>query len=736
MDERPPRVPVTTASEATATLTPEAMMLRIQDSLAGQLDISQIWAQILAGAQHPLAQPVQHALPQALQLPAQTTLPNDGADMLVLLQQQMNTAQQQLAALAAFPTYNPTTPDSVLPPSTSKINGSTGQSGTVRSSSLETMSRDERIEYEDLEQFAALFKKQRIKCGFTQGDVGQALGRRYGTDFSQTTISRFEAMNLSFKNMCKLRPLLKEWLTDTEQAIANGATVSDLIDPLPSPSSGSHQHQQPSTTSATQVVNCAARKCALPTVTCCRRDSSVCSEAELCWSSDSDTAPITHEISLFQPPLNALSRSLSSPDLSYSPHNPFKMVYPRHSTPNNASIPLDEPSDFHIEKDIFDLQKKPRKKRFAKLHNMMARLHLRHQKPAEKLQTTRQNGYNRPNFESKQPKVLHPILPYPSFQSLDLMDNASDSEVIGKIISSPDRELDIRLEENFQNQILDGIDQVEEEVEEEPDSEVPRQILGILEEERPLNPIPGDHSLLTTDNPEDEDPDLHAWTNQIWNGQERPSNEELGGSCRMFWNHDSWNGTDYNNGMTWRGRGGEWELPGCGPENEDSLPEWTSTNSGAIEFGIMDTMVGVFDEFRENEAFYHPRDDKDEGETSASVSPLMSPGTSASTPLKKRRKRTNLDMQQRQVLDIVFKMNPRPSHEHMGELADQLKLERDVVRVWFCNRRQKMRKVDDPPAGMFDPSVLQNLLDQAGTGTDSPKRENSESPALEIDEGP
>ncbi|CAJ0562916.1 unnamed protein product, partial [Mesorhabditis spiculigera] len=172
MDERPPRVPVTTASEATTTLTPEDMMLRIQDSLAGQLDISQIWAQILAGAQHPLAQPVQHALPQALQL------------------------------------------------------GSTGQSGTVRSSSLETMSRDERIEYEDLEQFAALFKKQRIKCGFTQGDVGQALGRRYGTDFSQTTISRFEAMNLSFKNMCKLRPLLKEWLTDTEQAIANGATVS------------------------------------------------------------------------------------------------------------------------------------------------------------------------------------------------------------------------------------------------------------------------------------------------------------------------------------------------------------------------------------------------------------------------------------------------------------------------------------------------------------------------------
>ncbi|MCP9264985.1 POU domain protein [Dirofilaria immitis] len=62
------------------------------------------------------------------------------------------------------------------------------------------------------------------------GDVGLALGRRYGTDFSQTTISRFEALNLSFKNMCKLRPLLKEWLEDAEAALANGATISDLLD--------------------------------------------------------------------------------------------------------------------------------------------------------------------------------------------------------------------------------------------------------------------------------------------------------------------------------------------------------------------------------------------------------------------------------------------------------------------------------------------------------------------------
>jgi len=42
------------------------------------------------------------------------------------------------------------------------------------------------------------------------------MGKLYGNDFSQTTISRFEALNLSFKNMCKLKPLLEKWLADVD----------------------------------------------------------------------------------------------------------------------------------------------------------------------------------------------------------------------------------------------------------------------------------------------------------------------------------------------------------------------------------------------------------------------------------------------------------------------------------------------------------------------------------------
>uniref|UniRef100_W5KJ42 POU domain protein n=1 Tax=Astyanax mexicanus TaxID=7994 RepID=W5KJ42_ASTMX len=94
--------------------------------------------------------------------------------------------------------------------------------------------QDEPSDLEELEQFAKSFKQRRIKLGFTQqGDVGLAMGKLYGNDFSQTTISRFEALNLSFKNMCKLKPLLEKWLSDANSpsdSMANPATLPPLLE--------------------------------------------------------------------------------------------------------------------------------------------------------------------------------------------------------------------------------------------------------------------------------------------------------------------------------------------------------------------------------------------------------------------------------------------------------------------------------------------------------------------------
>ncbi|KAM8976951.1 POU domain, class 2, transcription factor 1 [Pelodytes ibericus] len=101
---------------------------------------------------------------------------------------------------------------------------------------IDTPSLEEPSDLEELEQFAKTFKQRRIKLGFTQGDVGLAMGKLYGNDFSQTTISRFEALNLSFKNMCKLKPLLEKWLNDAENITSDSSLTSQSV--LNSPGHG------------------------------------------------------------------------------------------------------------------------------------------------------------------------------------------------------------------------------------------------------------------------------------------------------------------------------------------------------------------------------------------------------------------------------------------------------------------------------------------------------------------
>ncbi|ESN92059.1 hypothetical protein HELRODRAFT_152344, partial [Helobdella robusta] len=73
----------------------------------------------------------------------------------------------------------------------------------------------------DLEKFAISFKTRRIRLGFTQTNVGNSLAKIHGSVFSQTTICRFENLQLSYKNACKLRPILKQWLEDAEKNITD-----------------------------------------------------------------------------------------------------------------------------------------------------------------------------------------------------------------------------------------------------------------------------------------------------------------------------------------------------------------------------------------------------------------------------------------------------------------------------------------------------------------------------------
>ncbi|XP_043937087.1 POU domain, class 2, transcription factor 3 isoform X2 [Protopterus annectens] len=182
---------------------------------------------------HPLQQLV--LVPSHLQPTSQFLLSQAQSGQQALLQSNLLSLPQQQGSLLSSQPGLGLTPQSV---------GRAGLAGSALDSHLEmpphlqapkhistSSQSDEPSDLEELEKFAKTFKQRRIKLGFTQGDVGLAMGKLYGNDFSQTTISRFEALNLSFKNMCKLKPLLEKWLNDAESSPSD----SPVVNPTPFP---------------------------------------------------------------------------------------------------------------------------------------------------------------------------------------------------------------------------------------------------------------------------------------------------------------------------------------------------------------------------------------------------------------------------------------------------------------------------------------------------------------------
>ncbi|XP_061128529.1 POU domain, class 6, transcription factor 1 isoform X1 [Syngnathus typhle] len=60
-------------------------------------------------------------------------------------------------------------------------------------------------------------------------------------------------------------------------------------------------------------------------------------------------------------------------------------------------------------------------------------------------------------------------------------------------------------------------------------------------------------------------------------------------------------------------------------------------------------------------------------------------------PSKKRKRRTSFTPQAIEVLNSYFEKNSLPTGQEITEIAKELNYDREVVRVWFCNRRQTLK---------------------------------------------
>ncbi|CAO2611292.1 POU domain, class 4, transcription factor 2 [Lemmus lemmus] len=60
---------------------------------------------------------------------------------------------------------------------------------------------------------------------------------------------------------------------------------------------------------------------------------------------------------------------------------------------------------------------------------------------------------------------------------------------------------------------------------------------------------------------------------------------------------------------------------------------------------------------------------------------------------EKKRKRTSIAAPEKRSLEAYFAIQPRPSSEKIAAIAEKLDLKKNVVRVWFCNQRQKQKRM-------------------------------------------
>ncbi|KAJ8407689.1 hypothetical protein AAFF_G00275460 [Aldrovandia affinis] len=60
---------------------------------------------------------------------------------------------------------------------------------------------------------------------------------------------------------------------------------------------------------------------------------------------------------------------------------------------------------------------------------------------------------------------------------------------------------------------------------------------------------------------------------------------------------------------------------------------------------------------------------------------------------EKKRKRTSIAAPEKRSLEAYFSIQPRPSSEKIAAIAEKLDLKKNVVRVWFCNQRQKQKRM-------------------------------------------
>jgi len=78
---------------------------------------------------------------------------------------------------------------------------------------------------------------------------------------------------------------------------------------------------------------------------------------------------------------------------------------------------------------------------------------------------------------------------------------------------------------------------------------------------------------------------------------------------------------------------------------------------------------------------------------------------------KKRRKRTSFPPEILDILNELFRKNPKPTFEEMAEIAQKINRDVTTVKVWFCNKKQSLKRLGHPILNSMRSPLRAEMLD-------------------------
>jgi len=130
------------------------------------------------------------------------------------------------------------------------------------------------------------------------------------------------------------------------------------------------------------------------------------------------------------------------------------------------------------------------------------------------------------------------------------------------------------------------------------------------------------------------------------------------------------------------------KMPGVGSLSQSTICRFESLTLSHNNMVALKPVLQAWLEFAEAEMRQRKKD-----EMNGSLCGSSGHGSSSSSLIDKKRKRTSIAAQEKRFLESCFIQQQRPSGERIAQIADKLDLKKNVVRVWFCNQRQKNKRL-------------------------------------------